>query len=328
MNPVHSDLHVNVPLTNISVAFVQRTDHFVASTVFPVIPSQHQSDTWWSYDRGEWNRGEMKDRGAATESEGAGWTVTEESPFYCRLKALHHDIDDQRRRNADTVFNLDREATIFVTQQYLIEREVRWATNFFAGGVWTNDWDGVSAAPGANQVLQWNDAASNPIEDVRNAKRIVLESTGFEPNTLVLGKAVYDKLVDHPDIIDRLKYGQTGPNPAMANREKLAQLFEVDRIIVSKAIRNTAKKGQANSHSFVLGKKALLCYVPPEPGLYTPAAGYTFAWTGYMGATRDGFRITSFRMEHLKSDRIEIEAAYDMKKVSADLGFFWDTIVA
>ena len=38
--------------------------------------------------------------------------------------------------------------------------------------------------------------------------------------------------------------------------------------------------------------------------------------------------ISRFRLDHIKSDRIEIEAAYDQKRVAADLGFFWNSIVA
>jgi hypothetical protein len=60
----------------------------------------------------------------------------------------------------------------------------------------------------------------------------------------------------------------------------------------------------------------------------TPSAGYTFAWNGYMGAAGAGQRVSRFRMDHLRSDRIELEMSFDQKLVSADLGFFWDAIVA
>ena len=52
----------------------------------------------------------------------------------------------------------------------------------------------------------------------------------------------------------------------------------------------------------------------------TPAAGLTFVWSGYLGAGPDGQRISRFRMDHLRSDSIEIEAAYDQKLVSATMG--------
>lgn len=332
MNPTPSDVHVNTPLTRMSVAFLQRAEHFIASRVFPNIPSMKQSDRYYTYDRGYFNRNEAKVRAPATESEGSGYTVDNTPSFFCDPIAFHKDIDAQLRANADAALNLDREAMELVMHKLLIRREVDFASNFFAGGVWTNDYDGVASSPGANQTIQWSDTTSgDPIGDIRAAKTTVLESTGYEPNTLVLGQHVVDSLVDHPDIVDRIKYsgGVGNGNPARASLTTLAQLFDIERILVSKAIQNTAAEKATNAHSFILGKKALLCYVPPSPGLMTPAAGYTFSWQGYLGTTNEfGVAISRFPMRHLKAERVEGEMAYDMKLVSADLGYFWDSIVA
>ena len=175
-------------------------------------------------------------------------------------------------------------------------------------------------------MLYWNDASSTPIEDVRLLKRIVLEETGFMPNILTLGRPVFDVLVDHGDIVGRLDRGQS-VGPAMANRESLAALFEVEQVLVMDAIQNTAREGQGANHSFIGGKHALLSYRPASPGILTPSAGYTFGWNGYLGASDDGIRIKRFRMERLASDRIEAEMAYDQKLISADLGAFFNGIV-
>lgn len=326
--PTAGDVHVNRPLTNISIAMVQDAANFVAARVFPSISVASKSDTYYVYDRGEFNRDEMEERAPSTETAGGGYTVDATPTYNCRLHGFHKDIDDQIRSNADSQFQLDREATIFVTNKALVKREKLWVSKFFAGGLWTNDWDGVSAGPGANQVLQWSDPASTPIENVRAAKTSVLESTGFRPNTLVLGQRVADALMDHPDFVDRVKYGQTNGGPAMVDEAVLARLFGVERVMVMAAIENTAAKGATNAHSFIGGKKALLCYSAPTPGLMTPSAGYTFSWTGHLGAGAEGNRIKKFRMENLSSDRVEIEMAFDQKMIAADLGFFWDTIVA
>ncbi len=59
-----------------------------------------------------------------------------------------------------------------------------------------------------------------------------------------------------------------------------------------------------------------------------PSGGYTFSWTGYTGAGPLGQRISRFRIEQIRSDRVEIEQAYDMKQVSAEVGVFFTTIIA
>lgn len=326
--PTLSDVHVNRPLTAISVAMIQEAANFVADQAFPAVPVAKKSDVYFVYDNAYWNSDEMKDRAPGTESEGNGWAVDASNSYVCAVKAFHKDIDDQIRSNADAPINLDTEATRYVTLKALIKREKLFAAAFMAGGVWTRDYDGVAAAPGANEVLQWNDATSTPIEDVWDAKAAILQQTGFEPNTLILGYPVYKTLVNHPDIVDRVKAGQTPGGPALVDTTELAQVFKVGKVLVMKATENTANEGAADSHAFIGGRKALLCYAPSAAGLMTPSAGYIFTWTGFLGAGAAGQRIKRFRMEHLSADRVEIEIAYDMKLISADLGAFWDTIVA
>jgi hypothetical protein len=329
MQPTQGDVHVNTPLTNLSIAFLQNANNFIASRVFPNVPVQKRSDRYFTYDRGQFNRDEMQLRAAGAESAGGGYDIDSTPTYYCQKYALHKDIDDDTRANADAALNLDREAMAWLSHKALIKREKAWVGSYFNAGAWSFGRAGVASNPAVGtSVLKWSDPASTPIEDVRNAKRIVLESTGYEPNKLTLGKAVYDILLDHPDIIDRLKYGQTAGSPAMANRERLAQLFEVDEILVSSAIENTSQEGLANVHSFIMGKGALLTYSPAAAGLMTPSAGYTFSWTGRYGNGAEGNRVKSYRMENLDSDRVEIEICFDMKKVAADLGFFFDAIVA
>jgi hypothetical protein len=328
MQPTPSDVHVSVPLTNISIAYVQDASAFVADTVFPNIPVSKQADRYWTYDRGMFNRDEMQIRAPSTESAGGGYTLDNTPSYYCPVYAFHKDVPDEVRSNADNPLNLDREATIFITQKALIKREKTWVSRFFAAGVWTTDVTGVAASPGTGDALRWDDANSTPIENIREAKRLIRESTGFEPNVLVLGRAVKDALADHPDLVDRIKYGQTPNGPAMVNMQAMAALFEVDRIVVSNAIENTAVEGATNSHGFIAGKHALLAYAAPAPGLMTPSAGYTFSWTGHMGATAQGWRIMNFRAPLIKSDRVEIEMAYEQKVIGADLGYFWNGIVA
>ncbi len=327
--PTNGDVHVNAPLGNISVAYIQQSANFVADKVFPNIPVSKQSDRYYTYDRGYFNRDEMDVRAPGTETKGGSYTVDNTPTYYAPVYGFHHDIPDQVRNNSDSVLDADREATELVTTKAMIKREKLWVSKYFAGGLWTGgDVDGVSASPSAGQVLQWNDANSTPIENIRGAKTAVLEKTGFEPNTLVIGQRVFDALIDHPDIVDRVKYGQTSGGPAMVDTAELQALLKVSRILVMKAVENTANEGAANSHSFIGGKKALLCYSTPTPGLMTPTAGYTFSWNGHLGAGAMGSRIKKFRMENLASDRVEIEMAFDQKLVAADLGYFFDSVVA
>ena len=331
--PNRSMVHVNRPLTNISIAHVQSADSFVASRVFPVIPVGKQADAYFRYNRGDFNRDEMRKRAPGTESAGGGYKL-DTATYYADVWAFHKDIDDQTRANYDEPLAPDSEATIFVTQKALINRETTFAANFFVNNKWAKNVDGVAANPVVGtSILHWTDANSTPLLDVAYYQTYMLQRTGFEPNVLVLGKLAWDALRNHPDILERIAYGGTPNTPAKITKQAVAALFEVDDILVMKAIKTTAATDESLAGSFTdtqefigSANSALLCYRPPSPGLMTPAAGYTFAWTGLLGASAFGTRITTLRMDHLKSDRVEIESAYAQHMVGSDLGVFFTDV--
>lgn len=330
--PTASDVHVDRTLTNLSIAFLQNATNFVAMRVFPNVPVEYQSDRYFVYDRGDFNRDEAEVRAPGTETSGSGYELDNTPSYFCNVWGHHKDVPDQVRRNSDPAHDPDRAATAFVTHKLLIRREKQWATNYFTGGVWDNDYDGVASSAGANETLQWSDYTNgDPIGDIDEAKDTVLQNTGFLPNKLVLGREVFTQIKNHPDVIDRIKYsgGVGNLTPAMVTTTMLATLFDLDEVLVMNAIENTAAKGATDSHSFIGGKKALLTYASPAPALMEPSAGYTFSWTNYLETQNElGLAISTLRMPEKRADRIEGEIAMDQKLVSSALGFFWDSIVA
>ena len=333
IQPSQSDVHVNRPLTSISIAYMQMADAFVASRVFPNISVMKKSDSYWEYDRESWMRSQMKERAPGTEAEEASYMVST-STYDCTVYALKDFIADQVRANTDTPLNLDRDSTDFLTGQSLLQKEKSFSSQFLADSVWTLSCDGAGSASatvdfstdGGNNVIYWNAENSTPIEDVRTFKRAVQQRTGFRPNVGVFTRKIVDVLLEHPDIIGRLNMGQTS-GPAKASMENLMSLFELEDILVMDGVEATNRLGATAAYNFINENDGLLIYRPARPGLRVPSAGYTFSWTGYVGAGPMGNRISRYRVDSRKADCIEIESAYDFKLVSADLGFFLDGIV-
>lgn len=325
--PSVNNVHIDAILTNISVAYLQNTNNFIADKVFPVVPVDKKSNIYFKYTKDDWFRDEAQRRADGTASAGSGYGLTTDN-YLADVYAFHKDIGDQTRANADNPLNPDMEATQFVTQRLLLRREVQWASDYFTTGVWGTSKSGTSATGqtnGSTQVTVWSDYTnSTPIPDIEYAKTTVLQNTGFEPNTLVLSYAVFQKLKAHPTLVDRYKYTQAG---AIVTEDLLAALFGVDRVLVAKAVVNGANEGATGSYAFTTANSALLCYVAPNPGLMTPSAGYTFMWTGVSGGLGTTVGVSRFRMEELKADRVEGEIAFDNKVVAADLGFFWSAII-
>lgn len=321
--PTRSQVHVNRPLTNISIAFLQDQNVFIADKVFPVVPVQKKSNNYFSYPREYWFKSEAKKRAPGTESAGSGLVINSDNLYNCDPYAVHTDISDQIRDNADSPLNLDRDATQWVTHQLLIKREKIWVNDFFKPGIWTIEYTGVSSSPTGNQFLQWDQANSTPIKDITNRVTGIAELTGFKPNVLVLSPYVFNVLKNHPNIVDRIKYTQRG----IVTADMMAALFDVDRVEIAWGVENSANEGVAGDFNFMFGKHALLAYSNPTPSIMQPSAGYTFSWSGFVGGQDLATRIKNFRMEHLNSDRIEGEFAMDMKVVSSDLAtFFIDAV--
>jgi hypothetical protein len=230
------------------------------------------------------------------------------------VEAWHEDVADQIRANSDAMINLDASATELVTQRLMIRRERRWMTQYFGTGIWGTD---------ATPSNLWDTATGDPVADVDTAKSTIAGNTGMVPNTMVVSYPVFLKLRNNVRVRDQFKYTSADS----INEAMLARLFDVQRFLVAKAVYASNKEGATAAYSFMAGKHALVCYVPPSPGLLVPSAGYIFAWSGYVGA-KNGMRIKRFREEGKAADRIEGELAYDMKKVAANLGYFLNGVMS
>jgi hypothetical protein len=310
-------VHANRPLTQISVAYRQDAKNFIADRVFPVVPVNNRSDTYYKFDKDDWFRSQAVERAPGTESVGSGWSLSTDS-YECKTYALHKDIADEIRENQDQPLDMDRNATEFLTGNLLLQKDMLWASTYFGTGIWGTNWTGASAtAYGSSEVKKWDLSGSDPVQDVMQAKLVVQQKTGFRPNKMVIGPELLRVLLNNANILDRIRYTQMG----VVTEGLLASLFQVDELLVASAVKNTANEGAAFSGSFVFGDGALLAYSNPSPALEMPSAGYTFEWSGRSGAMK-GLRVRRFRMDKLESDRIEASHSYGFKVVAADVGLF------
>lgn len=323
--PTQTDVHIDAVLSNISVAYMPKLDTFIANKAFPQVPVEHQTNKYWKYTKEDWFRDEAQRRADASESSGSGYTLGSDS-YSCDVYAHHKDVGDKTRANADKGLNLDEDATRFVTTRLLLRQEVQFVSDVMGTGIWGTDITGIAGAPGAGQFRQWSDYAnSDPIEDIETGKEAILSVTGYMPNVLILGYQTWRKLKNHPLFIDRIKYTSS----ESISKEIVARYLEVDEILVSQSIRVTSKeRASVTTFAFNFGKGALLMYRNPNPGLLEPSAGYTFVWSGVSGNLGLPVGISSFRMEQIKSDRIEGESAWDNKIVATDLGYYMASAVA
>lgn len=318
--------HVDRYLTNFSLAWTQDQSNFIARRASSVIPVTNQSNKYAEWDRGYFWRDEMGVRplgGRPNQTTKKVLSATYSAEEY----ALEDFIDDRQRANVDAPLDLEEATIRNLTGKGLIKLDRIWATNFFRTGVWTGLLVGTASTPGANQFLQFQDANSDPIGVVDEAKDTFFQRTGYMPNTLVLGANVRTVLRSHPDIADRIKYVGMG----LANEAKLQELFDIPSVMVARSLYNAAEEGATDNLQYAVDTNAMwMGYIDPNPTLNSPTAIATFAWTGLLpGATNAmGGVIERGRDDRAHSDWFQIRQAFDMKAVAPDLGLFFQNATA
>jgi hypothetical protein len=305
-NPTEKDVHQNSVLSGVSIRYTN--DEMIADQVMPVVPVKKESDMYYIYTRA-WKLPQSK-RGAGAEANEVEWNVSTDT-YQCEEYALKDLIPDRVRNNADNPLNLDVDTTENLNELIQLGREKRVADVVFASGTYGTQ---TSALSGTNQ---WDDyAGSDPIGDVRDAKAVVHAATGKMPNTMVIGFQAYLKLLDHPDILERIKYTQKG----LITADLLASLFEVDKLLVGKALYDSTQEGVAESLGYVWGKSVALLFAQPSPGLKKVSFGYQFQ--------SRGFRTKKWRVEGRDGDFIETGEIRDEKVVAAATGYLYTTVVS
>jgi hypothetical protein len=158
-SPTLGQVHVDRPLTNMSVAYIQDEKAFVCGKVFPYVPVDKKSDRYFVYLKEDWFRDDAQLRAPNTESAGGDYDIDNTPTYMCNVWAYHKDIDEQIEANADVPLNPERDATRWVTRKLLLRQEVQWVTDYFSAGLWT----GSSTGTDITVAVTWDDPASTPI---------------------------------------------------------------------------------------------------------------------------------------------------------------------
>ena len=230
---------------------------------------------------------------------------------------------DYSRSGAPASIDPRRSSTRFVNEQMLLHLDILFAENFFKTGVWDNEFTGISSGvPGAKEFLKFTDANFDPVHFFDERKREIRLAGRRTPNKLCLGYDTYLGLKAHPDILERVKYGGSTPNPATVNENVLAQLLGFNEVHVLMATHNKADEGQPDDMDFICESDgALMCYVTDHPQLDEPSAGYTFTWD--MLGNGNYMAISTFEGDPAThAEFVEGLLSTDMRKTSDDLACY------
>lgn len=298
-NPLSKDVHVDAILSNVSIKYANGLA--IADQVFPRVKVAKESDKYFTYTRDF--RIPKTYRGIGSESEGIDWEISTDS-YFCEEYALHDDVFDRVRKNADAPLNMDVDTTEVLTDALIRDREKRVADIAFSSSHITN----YTTLSGTNQ---WSDyAGSDPLGDIETGMLSVKAACGRVPNTVVLGEQVMSKLRNHPDLLERIKYTQKG----VVTADLLSSLLPGNpKVLVGDLMYDSSQEGGTESLGYIWGKYALIAYVEASPGIRKMSLGYQF-----YSQDRE---VSKWREDKIKGDRIEVSEVSDEKLVSASCGY-------
>lgn len=302
MPPTIQDLHPIDPiLSRVSVDY--KNIGFVSDIIFPVVQVAEISGTYPIYDKR--NRFALPDTRRAPKSpyNKVSWGMSWDT-YKCEDWGLEEIIDDKEKKISKNQLNLTIDTTEIVTDLVMLAREKRVIDIVTDNTVITN----TTNLTGTNR---WNDYSnSDPITVIEAGKIAISDAIGREPNTLILGKDVWDKLKWHPALTSKIQYVKE----AVLTKQIVAALLGFDRVEIAASQYASSKKGQTTTLARLFGKNALICYVEPAPGIKKISLGYVMEYEARTVKP-------PYRDKDNIGDVIRVTEYTDEKLVAADCGY-------
>ena len=308
------DVHVDRTLSNISVKYTN--EMFIGMRLMPVVPVSRRSDKYYIYDREDAFRVDddsLGPKGLPNEIDMKQSTDN----YSVDSHGLADWVPQEEIDNADAPLQPLADATENLHDKLLLAQEVRIATLLQLAATY----------PSGNKVQlagtdQWSDYTnSDPLGDLLAA----LEGTFVRANKIQMGLDVWTILRAHPKVLDAVKAStrmQDTPG-GFATPEEMITLLEIQELLIGRARRNTAKRGQTGSFSRIWGKHCSAHYVEPSPGIKKVSFGYTFS-------ENQGTTFTAFDGKRGEKGATYVKDAWneDLKIVASDLGYLIEDAVA
>lgn len=334
MLPTPKSAHIDTALTNISI--MHRNLNYIGDRVFPQVPVTKQSDYYYIFRKGAWFRNEARVRGPGAKAARGGYPLTS-TTYRCEEYAFGHPVPIELINNADQVLNPMSTGTRFATDKVLLAKEKivsdlvvntsNWTTTDDVAAAWVKDTDG---------------STNTFIADILTNKEVIRQLIGVYPNVLLMDAKTFKEIKQTYSILERIKYTGTSGKPADVTTSTVAQLFELDEVIIGTSLYSSAEEVVAGTDftAVDLWEKtatkgsALLYYRPPAPSIETPSAGYIFNWRGDAGqqsptVNRNIYRTVRRYWEAAEKQWVVEASEYlDAQVTCADAGcLFYDTIV-
>ena len=274
---------------------------FIATEVFPVINVQSQAGNF-----GKIPIEQLLQQRDTRRAPGAGYSrgnfTFDKATYATEEHGAEEPVDDREAKMYAEYFQAEQISTMRAFSAVLRNAEQRVADAVFNTATWT----GSSLTTAITH--EWDDATSCvPLTDVEAAVQKIYDNSGLWANALVINRKVFRNLRNSDQIIERINASGAG-SPSKATDvtvQMLAQVFDLDHIIVAGTSKNSAKEGQAASIGQIWsGEYAMVCKIATSADMREPCVGRTFHWSE--DGSSIGGTVESYRDEAIRGDVIRV----------------------
>lgn len=230
---------------------------------------------------------------------------------------LHDIITENDRRNFEAPFDARRDTMMALSTALWLGKENALATSLTDPTVITQG----QTLSGNSQYNNLDHADSTPIEDAITAHGTIEDAIGMPANTAIMSPKVARNLRYHQALLDKLGYKED--RPGGLSFEELARALEVDRVLVGRAMKNTAAEGQADSLSHVWGKDLIYARIE-QPGLMQKTLGFEIRKSGTQPRQVFTYKPTM----PVNSDGVIVTDNYDQLILNAECAYLIQDAVA
>ena len=311
---------INPELTAISIAFKNDASQLIADQVLPRIPVPKKF-VYTSYTPSQGYTVPNTQMGRKSEPnmvDFGGTLVNVECVDYGLDDLVPNDEvqawESMPKPSTGGPVNPLQLSTMMLTGLIQLDREVRVAGKVFNAA----NYSGTNQST-LSGTSQWSDQVnSNPLNAIVQALDVPL----VRPNVLVIGQQAWTMLRQHPKIVQAIgKSAQLGGYAAI---DQVAELLELQSILVGRAFYNTAKKGQTPVYTRAWGKNASLLHIDQ---LAAQMEQPTFGWTGQWG-TKIAGDIPEPKTGLRGGVRVRCGESVQEVIASQDAGYYFQNVVA
>jgi len=298
---------------------IHRNRRYIAERIAPVLPVKKETGKVRGFSNDHLRTYNLT-RAYGASSNRMAFELTDQANWNIEERDVEVAIDYREIDQYDAPYDAQRDATIMVTETMWLDLEVAFAAQLTATATITN-----------NETLaggdQWSDFVnSDPLSKIEDAIEAVRGKIGIRANKAYMGRAVFSKIKFHPDIVDRVKFVGSGSRDESAIERAIAELFDLEELIIGDNINVTSKKGQTNTKADVWGKDFGVFYQAPRATIMEPS----FAWTPRIstGGRFRGQRSIDTREENGgKSTVVRCTDNFDVLIVDTDAAFLYKNAV-